>query len=60
MKHELTITHDKLIAIRPFGVTCDCGFKAAAETYAEAERIILAHQRLEQQKETLKARGYLK
>lgn len=60
MKHELTITHDKLIAARPFGVRCSCKFEAAAETYAEAERIIAHHKALEEQKETLKSRGFLK
>jgi len=60
VKHELTITHDLQFIARPFCIACNCGFKAAAETYADAERILKSHQRLEEQKETLKARGFLK
>lgn len=60
MKHELTITHDKLIGIRPFGVRCSCNFEAAAETYAEAERIVKHHQEWEMQKERAREKGLLK
>jgi len=61
MTHELTITHDLQFIARPFCVKCEtCGFKASAETHAEAKRIVESHQRLEEQKETLKSRGFLK
>jgi len=59
--HELNITHDLRMLARPFGVVCEtCGFKAAAETHAEEKRIAESHQRLEEQKEILKARGFMK
>jgi len=59
--HDCKIIHDLRMLIRPFGVVCEtCKFQAAAETYAEAQRIAESHQRLEEQKETLKARGFLK
>jgi len=60
MTHQLTITHDKLIAARPFGVRCSCKFEAAAETYAEAERIMKHHQEWEMQKERAREKGLLK
>ncbi len=60
MKHELTITHDLQFIARPFCISCSCGFKASAETHADAKRIVESHQRLEEQKETLKAKGFLK
>ncbi len=50
MKHEITIVHDLKFFARPFGVSCSCGFKAAAETYKEAERIVKNHQEYEASK----------
>ncbi len=47
MTHEVTITHDLKFFSRPFGISCTCGFKAAAETYKEAERIVKSHQEFE-------------
>jgi hypothetical protein len=54
MTHELTITYDLQFIARPFGISCTCNFKAAAETYAEAVRVVRAHQESEEQK--MKAR----
>lgn len=50
MQHELTITHDLRFIARPFGINCSCGFNGAAETYAEAERVLKHHQERETQK----------
>jgi len=50
LTHELTITHDLRMLARPFGINCSCNFKAAAETYAEAVRIVKQHQQQEERK----------
>jgi len=50
MRHELTITHDVTFMARPFCVSCSCGFKAAAENYKAAERIVKNHQEYEASK----------
>jgi hypothetical protein len=50
VQHELTITHDLRFIARPFGINCSCGFNGAAETYAEAERVLKHHQERETQK----------
>lgn len=60
MKHELTITHDKLIGARPFCISCLCGFKGAAESYAEAVRICETHREWEIQKDRAREKGLLK
>ena len=59
MKHELTITHDERMLARGWGVTCECGFKAAAESEAEAQRILASHQAWEAQKTALREKGLL-
>jgi hypothetical protein len=59
--HEVTITHDKRVFARAWGVVCkNCSFRAAAASEAEAKKLSETHQRLEEQKEILKARGFLK
>ena len=50
VRHEVTIRHDLTFMARPFSVSCACGFKAAAETYKEAERIVKTHQEWEAEK----------
>ena len=61
MTHELTITHDQRVFARAWGIVCkNCSFRAAAASEEEAKRIAESHKRLEEQKEILKARGFLK
>ena len=61
MTHQLTITHDQRVFARAWGIVCkNCSFRAAAASEAEAAKIAESHKRLEEQKETLKARGFLK
>lgn len=60
MTHELTITHDERMLGRGWCVTCECGFKAAGESEADAQRIGAAHKIWQEQKERLKEKGLLK
>jgi hypothetical protein len=50
VQHELTITHDLKFLARPFCISCSCNFKGSAETYAEAVRVVKAHEESEKQK----------
>jgi hypothetical protein len=47
--HELRIEHDERFLARPFGIFCTCGFRGAAVSQEEAERILSNH---EQQKQS--------
>ncbi len=60
MTHELTITFDDKLLARKYCISCSCGWKGSAETYAEGEQIVVSHQNWESQKERLKERGMLK
>jgi predicted small metal-binding protein len=41
--HEVRIEHDERFLCRPWGIVCACGFRGAAASQEEAERILSNH-----------------
>ncbi len=45
MTHELTISFDDQLLARKYCISCSCGWRGSAATYAEAEGLAAGHER---------------